>query len=308
MKNDAHDAPFWDHLAELRDTLVQSLLTVLIAIAICFWFYQDIFSILTQPLQQKTSASLAHQEFRRERISNLSSTSQIYTLPSQITQVIQTSPGTVETKPLRYFIPSQGFMDVEVLVKKNLVLLGPLDGMAITFKVCFWIGVVLSSPFWIYLFLRFTAPAFEPKAWQRVICFISLSILFLIFGGGFAFFVTIPLANQYLELFNSSIGINLWSLAHYLDFTLFLVLANGLAFELSLVLFFLVHFELITPQTLAAKRKPVIVIAFVVGAVLTPPDILTQVMLALPLIGLYEIAILYAYTRQKARLYLGMRT
>jgi len=191
--------------------------------------------------------------------------------------------------------------DVDTLSAKNLVIFGPIDGMSITLKVCFWMGIVLSSPCWIYLILRFAAPAFEQREWQMVIPFISLSILFLGIGVGFAYFMTIPLAKQYLELFNASIGTNLWSLSHYVDFTLFLILANAMAFELSLILFFLVHFSIVSPETLASKRRYMIVLAFILGALLTPPDVLTQLMLAIPLIGLYELAVLYARFVQRAK-------
>jgi sec-independent protein translocase protein TatC len=310
MNDNDKDAPFWEHAAELRRTLLQTLLIIAAAIAVCLWFYQNVFSILTWPLQNQppSTTSLIHQEFKRERISNLNSKPLTHSLSSQTVNVIQTSPGTLEIKPSHYLIPPQGYIDVETLIAKNLVLLGPIDGMSITLKVCFWVGLVLSSPFWIYLLLRFAAPAIEQEDWGRVVPFIGLSLFFLGLGGGFAYFITLPIANQYLEVFNSSIGTNLWSLSHYLDFTLFLILANSLAFELSLVLFFLVHYGILSPQTLKSKRKPMMVLAFVLGALLTPPDVITQLMLALPLIGLYELAILYAYARQKAKNYLGIRT
>jgi len=70
-------------------------------------------------------------------------------------------------------------------------------------------------------------------------------------------------------------------------------LANALAFEIALILFFLVHLGILTPQMMQTKRRVMILVAFIVGALLTPPDVLTQVMLALPLIGLYELALLY---------------
>ena len=83
-------------------------------------------------------------------------------------------------------------------------------------------------------------------------------------------------------------------LTHYLDYTIFLLLANGLAFELCVLGLFAVHLGLVTAEGLLAKRRVAIVGAFILGALLTPPDVLTQIMLAIPLIVLYEGIILYA--------------
>lgn len=299
-------APFWEHVAELRQTLIQCLLIVAAAIALCCWFYRDVVAIVTWPLHSRQAENpILHQEFKRERISNLSTVPFTYHIPSQTSHVTHISPGTIELSPGRYSIPPQGYLDIDVINPKNLVLLSPIDGFAATLKICFWAGMVLSSPGWIYLLLKFAAPAFEQQEWRMVIPFVCFSLLFLALGIAFAYYITIPIALQYFEGFNANIGTNLWTLSHYLDFTLFLILSNGLAFELSLILFFLVHFSIINAQQLTSKRRYMIVLAFILGAVLTPPDVTTQLMLALPLIGLYELAILYAYLRQKAILVYG---
>src|SRR5204863_41436 len=112
------------------------------------------------------------------------------------------------------------------------------------------------------------------------------------------YYVTLPLANQYLFLFNNSIGQNAWTLIHYVQYVLFLCLGHAIAAELGLLLLTLVHFRFLSPDWLIAKRRYMIVLAFVLGAFLTPPDVLTQLLLALPLIALYEVAIWYAKWRQ----------
>ena len=129
--------------------------------------------------------------------------------------------------------------------------------------------------------------------------FLSLSLLFLFAGFLFAFFLTIPIANHYLMSFNEEIGVNLWAFANYLDYTIILLLAHGLAFEICVVLLFLVHFGFLTAEKMRAKRSFFAVGAFILSAVLTPPDVLTQLMLAFPLIFLYEVAIFYAFLREK---------
>ena len=166
-------------------------------------------------------------------------------------------------------------------------------------KLCFWIALVGTSPIWIFFVLQFVAPALKGREQRLVIPFLLLSLTFLLLGSLFAFFVTIPIANEYLYAFNQGIGINLWTLSNYLDYTLIVLLANALGFELCVLLFFLVHFRFVSAQTLKEKRRLMVVCAFAVSAILTPPDILTQIMLALPLIGFYELSILYANIRTK---------
>lgn len=307
------DVPFWEHMAELRKTLIRSLLAVAAAVVLCLCYYQEIFTVLTWPLRQSRSIStetklLERQEIKRERILNPGSVSVVHTILPKTGHAIHLSPGTVRIDETHYEIPPGGYIDVDSVVPNaGLVVFGPIDGMAITLKVCFWLGLVLSSPLWLYFILKFVALAMREREWGLVMPFIGLSILFLSSGILFAYFATIPIANQYLQMFNASIGTNLWSLSQYLDFTLFLILANALAFELSLVLFFLVHFGIFSAEALASKRRHMIVLAFILGALLTPPDVLTQLMLAIPLIGLYEITILYARIigkkdRSKARI------
>ena len=106
--------------------------------------------------------------------------------------------------------------------------------------------------------------------------------------------MTLPIANDYLSLFNSSIGQNAWTLDHYVNYVLCLCLGHAIAAELSVLLLVLVHFGLLSAEWLIAKRRVMIVGAFILGALLTPPDVLTQLLLAFPLIGIYEIAICYA--------------
>lgn len=176
----------------------------------------------------------------------------------------------------------------------NLVLLTPLEGIQVLFKVCFLVGLLGSSPFWIGLLLFFFLPALYKEEKRLVFPFLVISFLFLTLGVGFGFFVTLPLANRYLYELNQELGNNFWSLSSYIDYALAVLLASGFIFELCVVLFFLVHQDLITSQFLSSKRRHAIILAFILAAILTPPDILSQVLLALPLICLYECILMYA--------------
>lgn len=301
MQEDNGTAPVWEHISELRRTFIQIVLCVLIGFSLCFLFYQHIFSFLTDPLQQTAAeGSLHKQELKRERLLNVDSKDILYT-PSPSALSLQLSAGSRQLEGGAFLIPPGGYIDFDRVTKnEGLIVLGPLEGMATAFKVCFWLGLLLSSPAWGFLLLRFIAPALKEEERQLVLPFISLSSLFILLGFSLAYWITIPLANLYLKAFNSSIGVNLWTLANYLDYTFFLLVANGIACELGLILFFLVHLGVLTADTMIAKRRHMVVIAFILGALLTPPEILTQFMLALPILVLYELTILYAKYKKRS--------
>jgi len=185
----------------------------------------------------------------------------------------------------------------------QLVVLGPAEGIMATFRVAFWFGLVATSPAWIYQILRFILPGLNSSEKQFILPFFILSMGFLAAGLSLAYFITIPLANNYLQAFNQGIGTNLWSLSNYIDYTIILLLGNALAFEFCIILLFLVHFRKLTVGSLRAARRYVIVAIFIAAAILTPPDILSQLMLAFPLICLYELAVIYAkiLNRRKRR-------
>ena len=273
------EASLWDHLSELRQTLLHCLIAIFAAVFLCLFFYQSLFAFIKEPLHHLSpSPPLQFQELKKVRVSNPTST-----------QIFYHSQGHI------YPVPPHNHIEVEKLTSyANLAVFGPIEGMLIALKVCFWAGVVLSSPVWLYLILRFIGPALKPHETRLVVPFLSLSACFLALGGLFAYFITIPLANSYLLNFNESLGVNFWSLENYMSYTFFLMLANAFACELGVILFFLVHLGILTAETMVAKRRHMVVLAFILGALLTPPDVLTQVMLAVPLICLYEATLLYA--------------
>lgn len=291
---------FWDHVTDLRKTVVKCLLIIFAGMAVSLFFYQDLFSLLTSPLKHPPSL-IQHQEIKRQRLYNSGSTSTMITLPQNAIEdsvILSSSSHRVASR--YYEVPQGGFIDFDSTVPLNeLVIFGPIEGMSITLKICLWMGLVASSPFWLYCLMQFISPALRREEKRAVTPFFGLSLLFLTAGFLFAYYLTIPLANHYLLAFNNGIGQNLWGLSAYLDYTLALILANGLAFELCVVLLFLVHFSVLSPEGMAAKRRHVIVGAFIVGALLTPPDVLTQFMMAIPLLLLYEVAIAYGRFRKR---------
>lgn len=291
--NDAVSS-FWDHTAAFRRSILLGCGIISIGIFLAFLFYQDLFSFLIAPIKSENFRELQTHKLVFERISNPHSQPKPYYLPRH-GEVISISPGTVELGERQFEISPNGYIDLRMLSAPNeLVFLGPLDGITTCIKICFWVGLLGTSPLWILVLIQFIVPALYSHERKMIFPFLGLSLFFLMTGLLFAYYVTIPAANYYLLDFNQGLGTNLWSVSNYLDFSISLFLANAFAFESCVVLLLFVHYGVVSAETLINKRRHFIVIAFIVGALLTPPDVLTQVMLAVPLIGLYEGAILYA--------------
>ena len=279
-------SPFWEHVSELRKTLVQILGVLVVALVLSLYFYQEILTFFTAPLY---NAPLRKEVIAHIEVFNATAEPQNYTLNDGEKYVDPSKGGVIA--------PGERLLIEKAAPANALVVFGPIEGMLIALKVSFWTAVVFSAPFWAYFILRYLLPALHPDEKRLLAPFLALSAAFIAAGLLLAYKITIPLANAYLQAFNSTIGTNLWSLSNYLDYTLFLMLANAFAFELAVVTLFLVHLGVLTAEFLAGKRRYAIVAAFILGAILTPPDILTQLMLALPLIALYELALLYARIR-----------
>lgn len=177
----------------------------------------------------------------------------------------------------------------------------PFEGMMVAIKLSFWLGFVCSSPLWVFFLIQFLLPALKPKEKRLILPFIFLSGLFLFLGGFFAYKVTIPLVIGFFHDFNARLGENYWGIGQTLDFVLGIVLGHALVFELYVVLLLLVHFRIFKHSHLKKGRRGVIVGIFVLSAILTPPDVLSQLLMAFPLLIFYEGAILYAWKRKRKR-------
>lgn len=155
-------------------------------------------------------------------------------------------------------------------------------------------GIMLASPIIFYQFWMFTAPGLYHKERRLLLPIIFLSSIFFIAGSLFGYFIVFPWGFKFFLGFASETIKPLPSMKEYLSFSSKLLLAFGLVFELPLVVTFLAKLGLVTVPFLKKNRKYALLLFFAGAAILTPPDVVTQVMMALPLMVLYEISILGA--------------
>lgn len=166
----------------------------------------------------------------------------------------------------------------------------------IPMKLALVLAVFLCIPYILYQLWGFVAPGLYQHEKRLALPLLISSTLLFYLGGAFAFFVVFPLVFAFLTATAPEGVAIMTDISNYLDFVLTLVFAFGAAFEVPVATFLLVQLGMTTPQALADKRPYVIVGIFVIAAILTPPDAVTQTMLAVPMWLLFELGIFMART------------
>lgn len=159
-------------------------------------------------------------------------------------------------------------------------------------KMSLLAAVLLSLPWVLYQAWAFVAPGLYAHERRFVGPLIILSVIFLLVGIGFAYSFVLPVAYKFFFSFAEKTGADVMQdLQRYWDFTLSIFFGFGLAFQVPVVEMLMIKLGMVTVDDLRQARRYVLVGAFIVAAVLTPPDVLSQFMLAIPLMLLYELGI-----------------
>ena len=182
----------------------------------------------------------------------------------------------------------------------QLTLLAPTEGFMVKLKTAFLAGLMLSSPVIFYQFWGFVSPGLYEKEKRFILPVVAWSVLLFFVGAVFAYHV-LPFAMRFFQSFATEEVVNYWSLNRYITFAIYLLLAFGIVFELPLVIYFAARMGLVTPAFLRKYRRHAIILLLILSALVTPPDMITQVILVVPLIILYEISILLAIMAVKKR-------
>ena len=161
-------------------------------------------------------------------------------------------------------------------------------------KVSLLSGLMVASPVIIYQFWMFVAPGLYDREKKLLVPIILLSSFFFVGGSLFGYFIVFPWGFKFFLGFASETIRPLPSMKEYLSFSSKLLLAFGLVFELPLVITFLAKLGIVSVEFLKKNRKYALLLFFAGAAILTPPDVVTQVMMAMPLMLLYEVSIIGA--------------
>jgi sec-independent protein translocase protein TatC len=161
-------------------------------------------------------------------------------------------------------------------------------------KVSFFTAFILSLPIIFWQFWLFVAPGLYENEKKLVLPFVFSATLMFLSGSAFCYFIVVPLGFDFLINFGSQLFMALPSIGEYVSFFTKLLFGFGLAFELPVLTFFFAKLGFVSDKSLISFFRYAIIIIFLVSALLTPPDVLTQFLMAGPLVILYGLSILVA--------------
>ncbi|MBN1269509.1 MAG: twin-arginine translocase subunit TatC [Kiritimatiellae bacterium] len=167
-----------------------------------------------------------------------------------------------------------------------------VGAFSITMRIAFWSGLLLSAPLLLLFIGAFVFPGLKQREKEVVLKASGFAIGLFVLGVLIGYFLTLPVALRLMFRWHEWLGVRAeWVVTSYVAFATQLLIGFGLAFELPVVVLVLGRLGIVNSDQLRAKRRHVIVLALVIGMLLTPPDVPSQLIMAIPLVLLYEICI-----------------
>ena len=258
---------FLDHLEDLRWLLIRITIAVIVVSCLSYFIIDYVFDqIIFAPI---------HTDFIT------------YRMFCEITKYLNTSDNGMCVTEMPFIIQSTE--------------MGGQFSMFIW--TCITCGFILAFPYILWEIWKFISPALYKKEKKNAVVFITISSLLFFLGVLFGYFLILPLSVNFFGGFNvSSVIKNEFNLDNYIGMVKTSVLSCGFMFELPIIIYFLTKIGLVTAQTLRTYRRYAIVFILIVAAFLSPPDVLSQIIVAIPLLILYEVSILIAvYVNKKQK-------
>jgi sec-independent protein translocase protein TatC len=265
-KKNKNEMSFLDHLEDLRWLLVRSSAVIVVMAIITFYFSDFIFDdIIFGP---------THTDFITYRF--FCEVAQAFGVTGDI--CVDDLPFTIQNTSM------EGQINVFIWT-------------------CITAGFIFAFPYILYEIWKFISPALYDKEKKGAIGFIVISSVLFFLGVLFGYFVIVPLSINFVATFSvSSVVKNEFNLDSYIGMIKTSVIAAGLFFELPIIIYFLTKLGLVTPDFLRKYRKYAIVILLIVAAVVTPPDVVSQITVAIPMLMIYEASIFLSVYVEKKRL------
>jgi sec-independent protein translocase protein TatC len=303
---------FLGHLEDLRQVLIRSLIAVGIALLLCLTFVDRLVAIVEYPLRnidlfEKPKPTVSF-EIGSTRLGPYAVTRDQFAglppgaAPHVVFRVDAAKIGQQQVAALQ-LLPDAPGADASPL-RVRLHNFGPAEGFFIAFHVALYGALILSAPFWMYFIGNFIMPALKQGERRAIFPWLGWSLFLFLAGVLATYFVLLPVALRASVAYSDLLGFEGldWRAEDYISFVTHFIFGMGLGFQFPIVVLFLVKLGYITHAQLAKYRRHVCVASFILGAVLTTPEVITQVAMAIPMYLLYEICIWIAwYWERKKR-------
>jgi sec-independent protein translocase protein TatC len=309
---------FLEHLEDLRWVLIKSLVALGVAVLLCLLAGNYVVGIVKWPLTRAGVSwpgtnQIVAVSFGTNRLGVFQLTAdqqKILELGTNRFVSVQVEPlviGTNQVLGWRASSDSAAIADAQRL-KIDLINLGPAGGFVVAFQVAIYGGAMLASPFIFYFVATFIFPALKLRERKYIYRGLAFGGGLFLTGVAFCYFILMPLALTAAQMYSHWLGFGAlqWRAEDYISFVCRFLLGMGLGFELPVVILTLVKIGILDYRTLSKARRYMIVINLILGAVLTTPEVFTQIVMFVPLQALYEITVWIAWywdqpDRRKAR-------
>jgi len=299
--------PFLEHLEDLRWVLIKSEAALMIGMLICLIAGDKVVDILKRPL---ANAKIRYPK-NIQVVTVLAGTNRIgvfhlkgeeqaaFGLPTDQLLVLRVGlkPSGSNEWAISAQLDSKAAADIGDRMQIDLINLTPAGGFLVALQVAFYGGMLLGAPFIFYFVAQFVFPALKMK--ERKYVYRGLFFGGMLFAAGvcFCYFALMPMALAVSQQYSNWLGFaaTQWRAEEYISFVCKFMLGMGLGFELPVVILTLVKVGVLNYRILSKARRYMIVINLILGAVLTTPEVITQVMMFIPLQLLYEASVWIAW-------------
>jgi len=302
--------PFLDHLEDLRMALLKCVGVIFLALIVCLFVDNKLAALLEYPIRRMDLFNRA-----QPTVSLLIGSTRLGPYPVSRDQFPGLPPGDAPQMVFRLGTAQVGGEQVATLkpeppagpeaLRVKLRNFNPAEGFTVAFHLALYASLVVSAPFWLYFLGQFILPALRVRERKFLFTWLGWGILLFLTGVLLTYFLLLPLALRASIEYSNLLGFDAyeWRADEYISFTCKFLLGMGLGFQFPLVVLTLVKIGILSYRQLAHFRRHVIVLSFILGAILTTPEVITQVAMAVPLCLLYESCIWLAWfwERKKRR-------
>ena len=299
--------PFLEHLEDFRWVLIKCVVVTIVGMVICLAAGTHLMEIIKRPL--KKAAERNESLTTNQMLVVMAGTNVLTKMPAPPGMetllnfgpnrrvALELIPITIGSKTFLAFSPTTNPPAAAKTDERELLNLRPAGGFIVAFQLAIYGGIILASPFLIFFIGQFLLPALKLNEKHYLLRGFIAGVALFLGGVAFCYFELMPLALDASAKYSQWLGISAdqWTAEDYISFVCKFMLGMGLGFEMPVVILVLVKLGVLNYRMLSGFRRYMIVINLVLGAVLTTPEILTQVMMAVPLQILYEITVWIAW-------------